>query len=35
MFCRGKNRAAGALTVQKERSGMGIYLNPGNKGAYL
>ncbi len=35
MLCRGKNRAAGALTVQKERCGMGIYLNPGNNGTYL
>ena len=31
MFCRGKNRAAGPLTVQKERCSMGIYLNPGNE----
>ena len=30
-----ENRAAGALTVQKERCGMGIYLNPGNNGTYL
>ena len=35
MFRRGKNRAAGALAVQKERCGMGIYLNPGNNGTYL
>ena len=31
MLCRGKNRAAGALTIRKERCSMGIYLNPGNE----